>query len=257
MAGEVTRAQRADIAETTPTGASAIISLIERAATDPNVDIDKMGRLLAMQERIMSRNAETAFNEALAAMQPELPEIDQKGRNTNTSKTYAKWEDIHEGITPVLAKYGFALSFKTEHSEKTVSVTAILRHRDGHSDQTSLPLPVDAGAGRNAVQSVGSSVSYGKRYTACALLNIRSRGEDDDGRKGGGRSNYITETQVLEVESLLGHIKATDAERKRFLSWLKVEAVEEIHTKDYHGAVKFLKNKRDEMQGASDKKGAK
>jgi hypothetical protein len=42
-------------------------------------------------------------------------------------------------------------------------------------------LPHDSTGSKNAVQAVGSSTSYGKRYTACALLNITSRGEDDDG----------------------------------------------------------------------------
>jgi len=32
---------------------AALISIISRAASDPNVDIDKMERLLQMQERIL------------------------------------------------------------------------------------------------------------------------------------------------------------------------------------------------------------
>lgn len=168
--------------------AGAILSMIERAARDPAVDIEKMERLFAMQERMLLRNAEAAFNEALASMQPELPEVEQHGQNTHTKTRYAKWEDIHEAIAPVLAKHGFALTFRTAEANSKVTVTAILRHGAGHKDETSLSLPTDTGAGRNAVQAVGSSLSYGKRYTACALLNIRTRGEDDDGKTATKRS---------------------------------------------------------------------
>lgn len=168
---------------------AAILSVIERAALNPDVDIDKMERLLQMQERIIARNAEAAYNEALAAMQPNLPEVEQHGFNDHTKKHYARWEDIHEAIAPVLATHGFALTFRTAEVNGKVTVTAILRHKEGHKDETSLPLPTDTGAGRNAVQAVGSSLSYGKRYTACALLNIRSRGDDDDGAKATKRSS--------------------------------------------------------------------
>jgi hypothetical protein len=168
--------------------AGAILSMIERAARDPAVDIEKMERLFAMQERMLLRNAEAAYNEALASMQPELPEVEQHGQNTHTKTRYAKWEDIHEAIAPVLSKHGFALTFRTAEANSKVTVTAILRHRDGHKDETALSLPTDTGAGRNAVQAVGSSLSYGKRYTACAILNIRTRGEDDDGKAATKRS---------------------------------------------------------------------
>jgi len=44
-----------------------------------------------------------------------------------------------------------------------------------------MTLPLDNSGSKNAVQAVGSSVSYGKRYVMAALLNITTRGEDDDG----------------------------------------------------------------------------
>lgn len=42
-------------------------------------------------------------------------------------------------------------------------------------------LPADVSGNKNAVQAFGSSTSYGKRYVLCALLNITTRGQDDNG----------------------------------------------------------------------------
>jgi hypothetical protein len=165
-----------------------LLAVIERMVRDPQVDVVKVEKLFDLQERIIARNAEAAYNEALASMQPELPEVEQRGQNTHTKTHYAKWEDIHEAIAPILSKYGFALTFRTAEANSKVTVTAILRHKAGHKDETALSLPTDTGAGRNAVQAVGSSLSYGKRYTACAILNIRTRGEDDDGKAATKRS---------------------------------------------------------------------
>lgn len=165
--------------------ADSLLSVIERAARDPSVDIDKMERLIEMQERVQARHAKVAFAEALAELQPKLPVISERGKILNSSKqvqsTYAYWEDVNEAIRPVLYDHGFALSFKTGRSNQNITVTGILSHRLGHSEETTIELPADGSGSKNAVQAVASSTSYGKRYTAFALLNITSKGEDDDG----------------------------------------------------------------------------
>jgi len=65
--------------------AAAIIQVIERAARDPNIDIDKMERLLQMQERIVARQAKAAYADALARLQPTLPIIGERGAIKNNS----------------------------------------------------------------------------------------------------------------------------------------------------------------------------
>lgn len=170
---------------------AAIIAMIERAAVNPNVDIDKMERLFEMRERIEARNAERAYNAALAAMQPELPIIDEQGAIRNNKdevqSTYAKWDDINEAIRPVLAKYGFGISFRPGRTTEGLQcVTGVLRHRDGHKEEATITLPVDSSGSKNSVQAIGSSLSYGQRYTAKALLNLTSRkSDDDDGQRAG------------------------------------------------------------------------
>lgn len=172
--------------------AGALISMIERAARDPAVDIDKMERLFQMHERAVERQARAAYASALAELQPQLPAVGERGGITNNSgavtSTYALWEDINAAILPILSKHGFAISFRTGRSpEGQITVTGVLSHRLGHSEETTLALPVDSSGSKNSVQAVGSSTSYGKRYTAAALLNLTTRGEDDDGQAGGAR----------------------------------------------------------------------
>jgi hypothetical protein len=163
---------------------AAVLSMIARAASDPSIDIDKMERLMQMQERAIQRQAQTAFDEAMAAMQPELPSVGERGDAAGRYK-FALWEDIQQQIKPVLQKHGFALTFRTDTNDK-VSVTGILSHRAGHREETSIVLPTDPSGNKNAVQAVASSVQYGKRYTAGALLNLTSHGEDDDAFAAGG-----------------------------------------------------------------------
>lgn len=184
----------ANIEQHPASDAEAMMAMISRAATDPNFDPDKMERLLQMHERITEREAKKAYVSAFAAMQQEMPEMPENGMirivkddKVRQETPYALWEDINEAIKPLLKKHGFALSFRTgQGTDGRVSVTAVLMHVQGHSEETTIFLQHDTSGSKNAVQAIGSSTSYGKRYAAMALLNITSRtSEDDDGKAAG------------------------------------------------------------------------
>lgn len=157
---------------------ATILAVISRAAADPATDVEKMERLMAMYERMEDRRARSEFAADLAEMQDSLPSIGERG-NAAGRYTYALWEDINAAIKPILKQHGFALSFRTDFTDG-IAVTGVLSHRSGHREETTIKLPADNSGNKNAVQAVASSVSYGKRYTAGALLNLTSHGEDDD-----------------------------------------------------------------------------
>ena len=161
---------------------TSVLAVIERAARDPNVNIDHMERLMLMHERMLARTAKEAFDDAMSAMQPELPVIKERGKalvNGQVRYTYALWEDVNDQIKPILSKHGFAITFRTDCSNG-IKVSAVLSHKGGHREETEIILPADTTGSKNAVQAVASTVSYGKRYTAGALLNLTTHGEDDD-----------------------------------------------------------------------------
>lgn len=190
--------------------AAGILAVIERAALNPQIEVEKMERLLAMQERILERDARASFAAALTELQPQLPVITENGGIKNNAgvvqSTYAEWEDINDAIRPLLHEHGFALSFKPgQAADGKVTVTGILRHRDGYQDEATVTLPHDPSGSKNAVQAVGSSLSYGKRYAAIALLNITSRAprdRDDDGAASG--RSAIGERAITEINMAEG-----------------------------------------------------
>lgn len=204
-------AHRQESAAIVQAGESAtILQVIQRAAADPQCDIEKMERLMQMHERFQARQAEQQYAEALAAMQQELPSISERGgikdRNGRVQSTYALWEDINEALKPVLAKHGFALTFRIPRNEKGVEVEGVLSHRAGHSERTSILLPADVSGSKNAVQAVASSVSYGKRYTAGALLNFTTHGEDDDAFSA-AQPDPLKNQVVIDILERIGEAK--------------------------------------------------
>jgi hypothetical protein len=243
---------------------TAFLTMIERAAMNPSVDVDKMIKLMDMRDKFMERQAKVAFDGALAIMQPQLPQVDRKGRIVIYSKQdrekqggpgpndtpqqstpYALWEDINTAIGPRLAEHGFSLSFRTgTDASGKITVTAVLAHREGHREETMITLQHDSSGSKNPVQAIGSSIAYGKRYTAGLLLNITSRAPgdaDDDGTKAGAPS-VIESDQVATLKALIEKIGKPNAE-KTFLDYFKVETVFDLPAKDYDRAVKALEAK--------------
>lgn len=224
--------------------ATSELAFIERMALNPNIDPEKLERLIAMQKDMAATTSKAAFTSAMVKMRPDLPIIEKKGTSNNGA--YGKWEDIQGAIDPVLASHGFALSFKTSSAPNSITVIAILRHEAGHEDSTELTLPADNSGSKNNVQAVGSSVSYGKRYTAGALLNLRIGGEDDDGARGGGA---LTDDQVDALEELISAAIAENKSdptkyRSNLLKYMKVETVGAIQSKDFAKAKTAIESTR-------------
>ncbi|MCS9380855.1 ERF family protein [Pseudomonas aeruginosa] len=221
---------------------ATVLQVIQKAASDPSCDIEKLERLMAMHERMQAKQAEQQYADAMAAMQQELPAIGERG-NAAGRYTYALWEDINEKLKPILAKHGFSISFRMPRCEKGIEVEGVLTHRAGHSERTTIVLPADTSGNKNAVQAVASSVSYGKRYTAGALLNFTTHGEDDDAFTTAAPV-VITEAQAKQLKSLLD--KCSDKAQAAFSS---IHGTPEQVTKDdFDRVLAMLKKSADQNQ---------
>lgn len=203
---------------------SALLSMIERVAMNPEADLDKMERLLEMRERMETRAAKQAYLDAFARLQQELPAVTKKGTGHNIK--YARFEDLIKTIKPFLATHGFSLSFRTAQAEKTITVTCVLGHAAGHTEQTDIVLPADTSGSKNAVQAWGSSTSYGKRYAAMTLLGIATQDEDDDATS---ISATISEKQASDLFDL---ITETNSDIDKFLQVAKVAPLDDDRTID-------------------------
>jgi hypothetical protein len=160
--------------------AEGLALVIERLSANPNVDVDKLERIILLQERINQHEAKAAFDAAFSRMQADLPVIAERGK-TDKAK-YATLEDIVEAVRPVLAVHQFALSHRTEWPDPAhVKIVGILAHAQGHEKTSEFLTVADTSGSKNAIQALGSALSYGRRYTTLDLLNIVSRHQDDDG----------------------------------------------------------------------------
>lgn len=164
------------------------LQLLREALTNPDVQPEKAIAMADLMFKLEDRDARAAFINAKVAAISSMPHIGKDGKNTHTGSRYAKWETMQPIITPILARHGLVLNFDIGNDGNRVTVAPILSGHGWEERGGAIVLPADVGKGRNDVQAVASSVSYGKRHAAMAMLNIVQRGitEDDDGNAGGG-----------------------------------------------------------------------
>lgn len=228
------------------------LGIIAAAARDPQVDIAKMEGLLRMQQEIVAHEAKMAFDSAMKRLQPRLPHIVKKGRidmgkGDKAIQQFAKYEDIATFVKPLMSEEGFSITFGTSPvpEGKGILITAKLSHSQGHSDVQSIPLPFDTSGSKNAIQAVGSTLSYGKRYLLCAMLDIVTIGEDNDGNLP---PSLIDEKQENTILDMFAACNMDPASQAKFLEYMGVKTVGDIRAADFQKAMTPLNTKLRKMR---------
>lgn len=157
------------------------MDMIERAVTG-GASVEALEKLLALQERFEANQGRKAFDHAIAEAKAKLPSIvKNQTANRGNAGSY-KYEDLAQiaaQIDPVLSQFGLSYRFRTETEGGKIKVSCIVSHRDGYSEMTSLESMADTSGAKNAIQAMGSAVTYLQRYTLKAALGLAAARDDD------------------------------------------------------------------------------
>lgn len=128
---------------------------------------------------------------ALAKAQESINDPSKNKMNTfykdsPAYKGYADLESVLSTVRETLSKNNLAVTqaaaFNTEN--RHVSVTTVLMHTSGQWILSTLELPV---AKERDCQSIGSAISYARRYSLTALIGVAQA--DDDGNDASGKQS--------------------------------------------------------------------
>lgn len=191
-----------------PAQPSSLMTVIERLASNPNVDIDKLRQLLEMQERWELNRDKSTLRHAMAEFKKSPPEIiksrvakvkmkDEKGTFTYS---YADLEIITTAIQDGLAKHGVTHSYSTNDTGALISVTCILKYGLYEEPGVTLTAGPDMSGTKNALQGKGSTLSYLEKYALLAATGMAAGMPDNDGQTSG-------DGQGLEEDAISAQIK--------------------------------------------------
>lgn len=182
------------------------MSMIERAV-ERGADVAMIEKLMDLQERNQRDVARRAFDQAIANAKAEFGPIRKSGKVSHgqgkTSFEHETLIDISAAVDGPLSRYGLHYRYRVSQTDR-ITVTCIIAHKDGHSEETTLSGQPDTSGAKNSIQAVGSTVTYLQRYTLKAALGL-SAAADDDGQIAEQRvgNENITADQWQELVRLI------------------------------------------------------
>jgi len=200
---------------TTPSTTPAALLQI---AVQQGADIDKLERLMVLQERWEASEAKKSFNVAFAAFKAEAVRlIKNKGVTDGPlkGKTYAELHAVVNAVTPALSRHGLSAAWRlTKDDRDWIEVTCTLSHVGGHVESVAMGGPPDAGGAKNGIQARASTVSYLERYSLKAILGLSEQDDDTDGRAAAAAQAELAGAQVDALIAQVAAAKTDEAVKK-------------------------------------------
>lgn len=225
---------------------TALVAMIERAARDPAVDIEKMERLFLMHEKMQARAAEAAYNAAMAAAQAEIAPVAKNKTNEHTNSRYADLYAIADQVMPTIHGHGFGLSFFECPSDKPghQGIECRVSHAAGHSETHRFNIPVDVAGSqgkvnKTATQAYGSTFTYARRYATCGVFNIAIG--DNDGNAQKEPDTGLTEEQEDQLRTALDEANADIA---AFCAFFKIDKFADLPAARLKEALNMIELKK-------------
>jgi hypothetical protein len=168
---------------------------------------------------------------SLVEAQKELKNTLQTAENPYYKSTYAPLNDILDDVRPILNKHGITVIQNLSYIDTAIVVSVCLLHISGEwIEQDGLRLPIE----KQTAQSVGISVTYGRRYVLSAMLGIASE-EDTDG-EGENPKNTIESikkvfhgTNVYDEDAKLKALSPEVQKKLKELKWTRKQIVEKCN----------------------------
>lgn len=124
-----------------------------------------------------------ALGAALAKAQSAITHAAKDAKNPHFQSRYADLAAVWEACRTQLSANGIAVIQSPEADGNRVTVTTLLAHASGEWVQGALTLT----ARQADPQSVGSAITYGRRYGLASMVGV-APDDEDDGEAAQGRS---------------------------------------------------------------------
>ena len=226
-------------------GTDSIVELLH-AAVKQGTPVAELKELVALHEHMEKRQALKAYFDALAAFQAEAPLIQQSHTAKIATKsggsysyTYAPLDEVVRTILPLLAKHGLSFRWDSVVDQKAITIRCTVSHIAGHSETSSMTLPIDNASAMSDQQKVGAAMTFGQRRSLTAALGLVTTDEDPDAAKDLDPTT-VNDDQFATIQDLINEKGLTGDRLRRFLTYMSVAQIGHIRAADYDKAVTAL-----------------
>jgi hypothetical protein len=193
-----------------------------------------------------------AIGAALAKAQADIKPAIKDAKNPHFQQNYADLSSVWEACRAKLAANGIAVVQSPEANDAQVSITTLLVHASGEWISGTLTLKArDA-----SPQSVGSAITYGRRYGLASMVGVAPDDDDGEGAQGRGKATaapaakpkaeprrdapVITDDQRKRLFAVATKQGWSDDDIKTLLGRYGFTSSRDITTKDYDAIVRVI-----------------
>ena len=189
-------------------------------AVQQGTSVEQLEKLMALKERWEANEARKAYFAALNEFKKNPPTISKNKDVSHNGKfmyKHATLDQASKAIGEALAKVDISHHWDTEQMDGgKIRVTCVLTHALGHSERTPLEASPDTSGSKNAIQAVGSTVTYLQRYTLLAATGMAVENQDDDGKQG---KKGMDDGVLADFQSAIGELPDEPAAK---VLWQKI-----------------------------------
>jgi hypothetical protein len=193
-------------------------SYLLQMAVQQGADLDKLERLMALQERWEANEARKAYRDAFATFRGNniiIPKTKHVDRGRGGSFEQAEYDVICNRLSPALSALGFGFRHDQKFGTRRVMtdglendvgwvwVTCYLEHNKGHTESLTLEGPPGDLSVNTPTQNMQTTASYLKRQSLLAITGTATGGEDDESKLRKSRNTRSGQPAEAAVEDLL------------------------------------------------------
>ena len=221
----------ADNKSITKTGLAFSPEALIKKAIDAKVNVGTMERLLAMRKELKEEWAKSEFFREMAELQSELPPIKKtrqvRNKDGTLRYTYAPLEDIVLQVKDLIKKHNFSYQINSEVIGDRVKAICIVRHIEGHSEQSSFEVGIDKEGYMSEPQKYASALTFAKRYAFCNAFGIMTADEDDDAISVKPTYTNAEKRKIAEFDKLAKETQpATEKQKHAIRELIKAKKID-------------------------------
>lgn len=170
-------------------------------AVSQGADLDKLEKLMELQERWEANEARKAYERAINAFKANPPTVLKTKRvsYSGTSYSHATLANVVDAVSKGLSEHGLSHRWEVKQNG-AVTVDCILAHELGHSERVSMTAPPDDSGKKNTIQQIASTVTYLERYTLMAITGLAAMDMDDDAKRAAPQPEMTEELLKIKTD---------------------------------------------------------
>ncbi|MDB2123695.1 ERF family protein [Clostridium paraputrificum] len=177
-----------------------------------------------------------------ARVELQKKDIKKTGVNKNSNYKYFELEDFMPYVNEICLEIGLYTEIQYTNEKATLYV----RDSDNTDDFRKWDMPIEVAMlkGCSAIQNIGGTQKYARRYLYMLAFEISESDTIDGGEVDTEKEEGFKKIGKVQISVIRGILEETQGDEEKFCNHIGVDRLEDICNKDYPFCLKELEKKK-------------